>query len=94
MTAEELRAVIFDALRRIAPEMDPASIKTGSSLRDQVDVDSMDFLNFIVALHDRLGIEIPEVDYATLRSVDAMVAYLSGKLGQGSAGRTAPAGTH
>ena len=82
MTHDELRAVIFDALRRVAPEADPASIQAGGPLGDQVDIDSMDFLNFIVSLHDRLGIEIPESDYAALTSVDAIVTYLSSKLGQ------------
>lgn len=85
MTAEELRAVVFDALRRIAPEVNPASIQNGAPLRDQVDVDSMDFLNFIVSLHDRLRVEIPESDYAALASVDAIVTYLSSKLGQAKA---------
>ena len=52
MTAEDIKKVIVDALTRIAPEIDPASIESGASFRDQLDLDSMDFLNFVIALHD------------------------------------------
>lgn len=81
MTTEEITRTILDALARIAPEIDPASIEPGVSLRDQLDLDSMDFLNFAVAVHDRLGIEIPEVDYPRLSTLDGAVAYLASKTG-------------
>jgi acyl carrier protein len=80
VTPDELQTAVIAALTRVAPEVDPRTIKTGRPLRDQVDVDSMDFLNFIVALHDRLGVSIPESDYGRLSSIDAIVAYLSARV--------------
>ena len=77
MTTEEIRKTVIDALTRIAPEIDPASIEPGASFRDQLDLDSMDFLNFVLSLHDRLRIEIPEADYPRLSTLDGAVAYLA-----------------
>jgi acyl carrier protein len=81
MTPDEIKPVIVDALMRIAPEIEPGSIESGTSFRDQLDLDSMDFLNFVLALHDRLGIEIPEADYPRLYTLDGAVAYLASKTG-------------
>ena len=81
MTPEELKLVIIEALTRIAPEIDPASIESRASVRDQLDLDSMDFLNFVLALHDRLRIDIPEADYPRLSTLDGAAAYLAAKLG-------------
>lgn len=78
-SAEEIRAVLLSALRGIAPEADPASLDPEESLREQLDLDSMDFLNFVIAVHERLGVEIPEADYPRLASLDGAVAYLQGK---------------
>ena len=79
MTAEDLKRIVIDALTRIAPEIDPASIEPSASFRDQLDLDSMDFLNFALALHERLGIDIPETDYPRLYTLDTAVAYLASK---------------
>lgn len=79
MTPEDIKRVIVEALTRIAPEIDPASIEPGASFRDQLDLDSMDFLNFVLALHDRLGVDIPEPDYPRLSTLDGAVAYLASK---------------
>ncbi len=81
MTPEELKRVVTDALTRIAPEIDPASIESGVSFRDQFDLDSMDFLNFVLALHDHLHIDIPEADYPHLYTLQSAVAYLTAKIG-------------
>jgi acyl carrier protein len=62
------------------PEIDPASIDPGASLRDDLDLDSMDFLNFVLAVDDRLGVAIPEADYSRLATLDGVVAYLAGRL--------------
>ena len=80
MTRKELRQVIVDALTRIAPEIDPASIESSAALRDQLDLDSIDFLNFVLALHDRVGVDIPEADYPRLYTLDGAVAYIEAKL--------------
>ncbi len=77
MTSEEITKTVIDALTRIAPEIDPALIESNTSFRDQLDLDSMDFLNFVLALHDRLGIDIPESDYPRLYSLDSAVSYLA-----------------
>ncbi len=79
MTPAEIKDVVLGALTGVAPEIDPASIQPGISFRDQLDVDSMDFLNFVIALHHRLGVDIPEVDYPKLSTLDSAVAYLASK---------------
>jgi acyl carrier protein len=79
MTAAEIRRILVEELRRIAPEVEPASLQTDVSLRDQVDLDSMDFLRLMVALHERLGVEIPEADDPRLGTLDDAVAYLGAK---------------
>ena len=80
MTPEDIKKTVIDALTRIAPEIDPAAIESGASFRDQLDLDSMDFLNFVLALHDRLGVDIPEADYPHLSTLDGAVAYLAAKI--------------
>lgn len=75
-----LRAVL-DALGGVAPDIDPAALDPARPVRDQFDFDSMDFLNFVTALHDALGVDVPEADYPALASVDGSVEYLESKLG-------------
>jgi acyl carrier protein len=75
-----LRQTVLDTLRRIAPEISPDTLQSAKELRDQVDLDSMDWLNFLVALHEKLGIDIPEADYAKLATLDDLLAYLRAKL--------------
>lgn len=79
MTRDELTSTVVDVLMRVAPEIDPASLQARVSFRDQLDLDSMDFLNFMVGLHERLGIDIPEVDYPRLSSLDDAVDYLAAR---------------
>jgi acyl carrier protein len=76
VTAEEIRNVIFEALRKIAPEADPSAIDPAAELREQVDLDSMDFLNLVISVDEELGIEVPESDYPHLRTLDGWVDYL------------------
>ncbi len=77
MTTDELRDVVLDALTTIAPEADPAMLDPGEDLREELDLDSMDELNLITALCERLGIDIPEGDYPQLRTLDGAVDYLA-----------------
>jgi hypothetical protein len=71
MTLDEIKQVIVDALMRIAPEIEPGSIESGTSFRDQLDLDSMDFLNFVLALHDRcLELLAAGVPIARIEAVD------------------------
>ena len=80
LTRQDIRRAVLDTLCAIAPETDPAEIAPNRPLRDQVDLDSMDFLRFVVELHRQLGVEVPEADYAKLASVAAAVDYLSARL--------------
>ena len=78
--------IVFAALRRIAPEVAPGELEPGVPLRDQVDLDSMDWLNFLVALHGRLGVDIPEADYRKLVTLDDLLAYLAARLSASRSG--------
>jgi len=80
MTPEELRAKVLDALASVAPEVAEIELDPALPIRDQLDVDSMDLLNFVVALHAATGVEVPEQDYPRIDSVDACVRYLAAKL--------------
>ena len=76
MTAAEIKRLILDILGDIAPEADTAALAGDADLREALDLDSMDFLNFVVALHDRAGIDVPEADYPELFTLDSAIAYL------------------
>ena len=80
MDETALRQAVFATLRRIAPEIAPGELAPDRPLRDQVDLDSIDWLNFLLGLHDALGVEIPETDYAALVTLDDLVAYLRARL--------------
>ena len=77
MTADGVRATVLSVLGEIAPEADLGGVRGDVPLRDQLDLDSMDLLNFVVGLHAALGIDIPERDYGRLVTLDACVAYLA-----------------
>ncbi len=79
MKREQVRATVLEVLRQIAPEADPAAIDPGVNLRDQLDIDSMDFLNFLIALDKQLHVDIPERDYGQLGTLDACVDYLAAR---------------
>lgn len=70
---------VLAVLRRTAPEVSGTQIDPARPLRDQVDIDSIDWLNFMVGLHDRFAIDIPESDYGKLVSLDGLVAYVMDK---------------
>jgi len=82
-TRDEIRAAFLDVLAAIAPEVDPAIIAPDKPLREQFDIDSMDFLNIIVRLREMLAIDIPESDYAELATLDRAVDYLVRRCGVG-----------
>jgi acyl carrier protein len=70
------RTAVLEALHRVAPEVDATTIDPGANLRDEIELDSMDFLNLVTAVGEQLGVEIPERDYPKLVSLDGFVAYL------------------
>lgn len=80
MNEQAIRDTVFRTLRGIAPEINPADLIPDRPLRDQVDLDSMDWLNFIVGLHEALKVDIPESDYRKLYTLDDLVGYLQEKL--------------
>jgi acyl carrier protein len=80
VNATQLKDAVLEALYSVAPEAEGEPINPGASLRDQLDIDSMDFLNFLVALKDAVGVEIPEADYAQVASLDDCVRYLAARL--------------
>lgn len=79
MTRDDLRATVLRVLGEIAPEADLAALHADVGFRDQLDLDSMDLLNFVVGLHEALGVEIPEADYPKLATLDACVGYLQAR---------------
>ena len=81
LTAEEIRDTVLRMLGEIAPEADLARIKPAVDFRDQLDLDSMDVLNFVIAVNQELGVDVPESDYPRLVSLDGFVAYLAERLG-------------
>ena len=79
MTEAQLKEAILQALFSVAPEAEGEPLDPSASLRDQLDIDSMDFLNFLVALKDTVGVEVPEADYAQVASLDDCVRYLAAR---------------
>ena len=78
MSADEIRETVLRLLAEVAPEADMASIRPDVRLRDQIDIDSMDALNFLIAIDAELHVDIPEADYPKLTTLNNIVAYLSG----------------
>ena len=82
MTRDELASSIRSILGGIAPDVDLAGVKPDADLRDELDIDSMDFLRFVIAVHERLNVEVPEADYPKIRTLDGCVAYLAERTAQ------------
>ena len=77
MTEQQLREVVLRALTQVAPDIDPTTIDPDTDLVEQLDIDSMDFLNIIVAINEQTAIEIPERDYSKLSTLNNAIAYLA-----------------
>lgn len=80
MTEAEIRQIVRQALSNVAPEVDLESVDPVKDLRDQIDIDSVDFLNFIIALHRELNVDIPDADVAKLSTLNGCISYLSAKM--------------
>jgi acyl carrier protein len=76
MTREEIREEIVDILQDIAPDEDLSGLEEGTAFRDQLELDSMDFLDIVMELRKRYRIQIPEEDYPQLASMESTVNYL------------------
>ncbi|HAT2067343.1 TPA: hypothetical protein OO122_002875 [Legionella pneumophila] len=78
----EIRSVFLHALHQIAPEIDLQAINPQTVLREEFEIDSMDFLRFIVLLHEQLNVNIPEKDYSKLATLQSSLTYLSERINQ------------
>jgi len=74
-----IETAIAEELRKIAPDIDAAEIDRAADLRDECDIDSMDFLNLVTALGQRYGLEMPEADYPQMRSFGNLAAYIAAR---------------
>jgi acyl carrier protein len=77
MTKEECKKIVLDIISEIAPDEDLTSVKPDVRLRDQLDLDSMDFLDIVMELRKKYGINVPEADYMKLASLDSCAEYLT-----------------
>ena len=77
MTRDEIKTAVLAALRRVAPEIDQAALRADVAIRDQVDIDSMDFLNFMTEVHAALGVDVPESAYREVATLDGCIAYVA-----------------
>ena len=77
----ELRTIIADVLAGIAPEASLENIDPNGPFREELDIDSMDFLNLMVGLKGKLGVEVPEADYSKLTTLNLLISYLQHRLG-------------
>ena len=77
----QLQETVLRVLSGIAPEIDFNSLDAAKDLRDQIDIDSVDFLDLVIGLHKELGIDIPDADVAKLTTLNGCVSYLLAKTG-------------
>jgi acyl carrier protein len=80
MTRDEIRQAVVQAVTSVAPEIDPQALQADTVLRQELDLDSMDLLNVMIALHEKLGVDVPEQDYAKLSTLNGAVDYLAARL--------------
>ncbi len=81
MNEQEIRAAVVAALTEVAPEVEDEAIAPGTPFDEQFEIDSMDFLNYLTAIKERLGVDVPESDYERVRTLDDATAYLGERLG-------------
>jgi acyl carrier protein len=81
----EIKTRVIAIIKSVAPEVEEGELRSDRPLRDQIDLDSMDWLNVLVALHEKLHVDIPEADYGKLVTLDNLVGYLRDKLAQRAA---------
>lgn len=78
----EVEKIVVDIIRTIAPDADLSDLKPSVRLRDQLDLDSMDFLDIVMELRKKYGIEVPKEDYSKLATLDSCVEYLRPRFGR------------
>lgn len=83
MTDDALATAYVEEVLRVAPDLGPADITPDAHLQDDLELDSMDVLNLVAALHARLGVDIPEADYPQIATLNRALAYLGRRLQPG-----------
>lgn len=76
MKDQEVKATIFEILRKIAPDIDPGELEMDDNIREVFGIDSFDFLQFIIGLDDEFGIKTPEEDYGKITTLNALITYI------------------
>ena len=79
MTDDQLREIVFRGLRQVAPEADPASLRPEENIRQELDIDSYDFLQFLIGLCEQTGVEIPESDYEKVFTLAGLLRYFAAR---------------
>lgn len=80
MTENELKEIVYMELKKIAPECDPADVDPDESIREAMDIDSYGFLQLLIELSEKTGVEIVEADYEQVFTLGGMLRYLSARL--------------
>jgi acyl carrier protein len=81
LTDNEIKALVVGELKKLAPEAEADQIDPTVDLREQIDLDSMDLLNLMIAIHEATGVDIPEADYPQMATLGGCVAYLRPRVG-------------
>lgn len=80
MNEEDIKKTVFQLLKKIAPETEPSQLNPDDNIREALNIDSFDALQFIVALNEKSGINIPEEDYGKTATLRTLLSYIQGKL--------------
>lgn len=80
MNEQEIKKTIFQLLKQIAPDTEPSALKPDENIRETLDIDSFDTLQFLVSLNEKLGVEIPEADYGKITTIKTLVNYILDKI--------------
>jgi acyl carrier protein len=79
MTSENIHQIIVELLQQIAPDTEPSELKLNENIRETLNIDSFDFLQFVIALHEKTGVEIPEEDYGKIKTIQNAIEYVLDK---------------
>ncbi len=80
MTRDELRLTVLGVLKEIAPEADLSRLAPDAPIRDQLDIDSIDFMRFLIGINEKLHVDVPEADYQKVASLNGLLQYLGDRL--------------
>jgi acyl carrier protein len=80
VTRDELRQAVLAVLRDVAPEADLSRLAPDAPIRDQLDVDSIDFMRFLIGINEKLQVDVPEVDYPKVATLNGLLQYLGDRL--------------